>query len=567
MTKKLARYLNWLQHDTKIFNVGERRRVAAGGGVLSRSTSSAALPLSDNEHLITGSISALVDLTNVFQGKAIGNKSGFSIGPKDDPECEVLTRSPPTINVNDEPTIDTAIDTDPEINFSPLEAPALPLDASTDGAAMDQSADFFDPENVKAAQLRDQVALSTLDELLDYILSGNGTVGILDATNSTVERRQAIIDRVRQRAGPELGVLFLESLCLDQNILEANKRLKLSGPDYKDQDPVVSLADFERRITNYERKYVPLGDYEERNDMQYVQLIDVGRKVVAHQTRGFLASQVVYYLLNFNLSPRQIWITRHGESEDNAAGRIGGDSCLTAKGRAFAKGLEQFIGEQRTLWTVREAERQQNLQQPIGRRANGQVGIDTPPNPEYISEAAGGIRHAEKPFCVWTSMLTRSIETAQDFDEEQYDIKQMRLLNEINGGQFEGLTYAEIKERHADQYELRRKDKLHYRYPGVSGEGYLDVINRLRPIIVEVERMVDHVLLIGHRSIARVLLAYFEGLQRDDVADLDMPLGMLYCLEPKPYGVDLNVYEFNEITGGFDRQEDYQLKGRTRSIG
>ena len=31
MTKKLARYLNWLQHDTKIFNVGERRRVAAGG--------------------------------------------------------------------------------------------------------------------------------------------------------------------------------------------------------------------------------------------------------------------------------------------------------------------------------------------------------------------------------------------------------------------------------------------------------------------------------------------------------------------------------------------------------
>ena len=31
ITKKLARYLNWLQHDTKIFNVGERRRVAASG--------------------------------------------------------------------------------------------------------------------------------------------------------------------------------------------------------------------------------------------------------------------------------------------------------------------------------------------------------------------------------------------------------------------------------------------------------------------------------------------------------------------------------------------------------
>lgn len=31
ITKKLARYLNWLQHDTRIFNVGERRRVVAGG--------------------------------------------------------------------------------------------------------------------------------------------------------------------------------------------------------------------------------------------------------------------------------------------------------------------------------------------------------------------------------------------------------------------------------------------------------------------------------------------------------------------------------------------------------
>ncbi len=82
---------------------------------------------------------------------------------------------------------------------------------------------------------------------------------------------------------------------------------------------------------------------------------------------------------------------------------------------------------------------------------------------------------------------------------------------------------------------LRKQDKLHYRYPGAGGEGYLDVINRLRAVIVEVERMTDHVLLVGHRSVARVLLAYFKGLKREDVADLDMPLGMLYMLEPVRY--------------------------------
>ena len=60
----------------------------------------------------------------------------------------------------------------------------------------------------------------------------------------------------------------------------------------------------------------------------------------------------------------------------------------------------------------------------------------------------------------------------------------------------------------------------------------MDVIHRLKDVIVEVERMTDHVLLIGHRVVARVLLAYFKGLDRSLVTSLDVPLGHLYVLEP-----------------------------------
>lgn len=49
-------------------------------------------------------------------------------------------------------------------------------------------------------------------------------------------------------------------------------RLKLSGPDYKDQNPVAALVDFKKRVELYEQKYVPLGSYEERNNMPYVQV-------------------------------------------------------------------------------------------------------------------------------------------------------------------------------------------------------------------------------------------------------------------------------------------------------
>lgn len=49
-------------------------------------------------------------------------------------------------------------------------------------------------------------------------------------------------------------------------------RLKLSGPDYKDKDPVGALADFKERVALYEKKYIPLGKYEEDNDIPYIQV-------------------------------------------------------------------------------------------------------------------------------------------------------------------------------------------------------------------------------------------------------------------------------------------------------
>lgn len=390
---------------------------------------------------------------------------------------------------------------------------------------MEQTAEFFDPENTRAAQIREQVAQETLDELLDFILEQGGSVGIFDATNSTLERRKTIMKRIRERAGPELNVLFLESLCVDQNLLESNMRLKLSGPDYKDQDPVTALADFRKRVSQYEKVYVPLGDYEEKNNMPYVQMIDVGRKVVSHQIRGFLSAQTVYYLLNFNLAPRQIWITRHGESLDNVKGRLGGDSDLSANGVAYAKALTEFIKHERQAWDIRQAHKARLTHFPP------RPGDTTPPNPDYSSHVDDSSQ-GQKSFCVWTSMLKRSIQTAQYFDEDEFELKQWKMLDELNAGDMEGMTYDEIRTTHNDEYELRKRNKMAYRYPGAGGEGYLDIINRLRAVIVEVERMTDHVLLVGHRSVARVLLAYFKGLKREDVADLDVPLGMLYMLEP-----------------------------------
>ncbi|KAF5099451.1 hypothetical protein D0Z03_001016 [Geotrichum reessii] len=400
--------------------------------------------------------------------------------------------------------------------------------------------------------------MDTLEDLLDYVLDGKGSVGILDATNSTIARRRKVLDRINERSEGRLKVLFLESICSDNSIIESNIRLKLSGPDYKDVDTDVAINDFVSRMRNYEKAYQTIGPEEEADDnFQYIKMIDVGRKVVCCNIKGFLAGQVVFFLLNFNLAERQIWITRHGESEDNATGRIGGDAPLTARGRKFAAAASRFMRYQKKEFRKQQLKNHKERVRILSRAG---------------SEPTTPMSEPEEPsFCVWTSMLRRSIETGEAFSEDVFDIKEMRMLNELGAGICDGMTYPEIKEKFPQEYAARMADKVQYRYPGPGGESYLDVINRLRPVIVEVERMTDNALIIGHRVVCRVLLAYFMNLGREAIGDLDVPLHTLYCLEPKPYGVAWEVYEYNDETDWFykiskDVLNEKSLRNRTAAV-
>ncbi|KAI2625460.1 6-phosphofructo-2-kinase [Xylaria nigripes] len=487
ITKKLRRYLSWQQHNTQIFNVGNRRRIQG--------------------HATPSTKSAIEKPTDVSRMSATGLLNGIQV------VIDAPNNAPPN---------------------------------QDDPAQADHSAKFFDPKNSEAYKIREEIAIETLDELLDYLLCGGGSIGILDATNSTIERRQHVFDHIKARE-PKLGILFIESVCKNPELLEANMRLKLSGPDYKDKDPVKSLADFKERIKAYESAYVPLGDYEEEHGMQYIKMIDVGKKLTHFGLEGFLSSGIATYLSSFNLSPRQIWITRHGQSVDNHHGKIGGNSELTDRGHRYSFILYNFITQKRKEWLIDQKNKiAQSSFPPL-------PGDESPPYPEINEELD------EKNTCVWTSMLTRSIQTAQFFEaDDDYDVKHWEMLNELNAGKFEGLTYEEIARDHTDEYTRRRMDKLHYVYPGVGGEGYLQVISRLRDMVREIERIKDHLVIIGHRSVCRVLMAYFMDLTRDDIADLDMPLGVVYAIEPKPYGIEFHAYKYNEEVGWFDEIPNYK---------
>ena len=200
--------------------------------------------------------------------------------------------------------------------------------------------------------------------MLKWFRNENGVVAILDATNSTKERREWILN-ICTNAGIE--VIYVESKCDDEDLIMANIRdVKTTSPDYKGQDPEQAALDFRNRIRNYEKVYKTLNGDGDEDHLTYLKIMDVGKQVIINRIQDYLQSRVVYYLMNLHIRPRSVWLSRvccllgpklrdrpvmtnclpqHGESEFNLEGRIGGDALLSPRGEQYARKLPDLVRE------------------------------------------------------------------------------------------------------------------------------------------------------------------------------------------------------------------------------
>jgi len=340
------------------------------------------------------------------------------------------------------------------------------------------SHNFFDPNNAEGVADRMRVAQLALEDMLHWLELG-GQIGIYDATNSTSKRRAWIRETCEARGA---SVVFVETLCSDPTVVDRNVReTKLHSPDYVGVEPNAAVADFIARIAHYERVYETVEDAEG----MFVKVVDEGRKVVMHQIDGNILSRVVFFLMNLRTKRRPLWLVRHGESIFNVEDRVGGDSELSPRGHAFARSLAAFMQTRR--------------------------------NDELLS--------------VWTSHLQRTVQTAAYLPEQPVA---HRALDEIDAGVCDGMTYAEVRRRFPDEFASRSQDKLNYRYP--RGESYVDVIQRLDPVIIEIERLARPILIIGHQGVLRALYAYLMDTPPRECPHLPMPLHTVLELIPNAYG-------------------------------
>ncbi|XP_078677781.1 6-phosphofructo-2-kinase/fructose-2,6-bisphosphatase-like isoform X23 [Branchiostoma floridae x Branchiostoma belcheri] len=349
--------------------------------------------------------------------------------------------------------------------------------------------DFFDPQNKEAMKIRNQFCQQAMEDMIGW-LENEGDVAVFDATNTTRERRQLVMDYCQKEKN--FKVFFIESMCDDPEVVAENvKEVKVNSPDYRNMNKDEAMRDFLERIRMYQKSYEPL-DTEYDKEKSFIQVHNVGQRFLVNQIQDHVQSKICYYLMNIHVLPRSIYLTRHGESELNIKGRIGGDSSLSFRGRQFANALAKFMEEQDV----------NNLK-------------------------------------VWTSQLKRTIETAGGFHAP---IEQWKALNEIDAGVCEEMTYEEIQEKYPEEFAMRDQDKYHYRYP--RGESYQDLVARLEPVIMELERQTN-VLVICHQAVMRCLLAYFLDKNSDDLPYLKVPLHTVMKLTPMAYGCKVESFYLN----------------------
>jgi len=145
------------------------------------------------------------------------------------------------------------------------------------GAQMPAS--FYDASNIEAAKQRQVACDAALNDLVEYIKVPGVRVGILDATNSTRERRK-YIKEVLINSNTGVKVMSIESVCNDAELLAENIRtVKLNTPDYKGTDPEEAVKDFNQRRENYKKTYEGLTDAE-------------GSYVVIHDCKKFVINRI-----------------------------------------------------------------------------------------------------------------------------------------------------------------------------------------------------------------------------------------------------------------------------------
>ncbi|OTA87665.1 hypothetical protein M434DRAFT_135543 [Hypoxylon sp. CO27-5] len=359
--------------------------------------------------------------------------------------------------------------------------------------------DYFYPNASPASVvLRQKILKKCREDIYGWLNHENGQVAIYDAVNPTASGRRSL---AKEFAKHDVQTLFLESYVDDENLLRENARnVKIGSPDFANMDPNEAAKLYLERM---ETK-IPTFETMNEKELNYIKMINAGQKFFYNNVSfNYLSHRIVFYLTNTHIKSRATFFVRPGTATEEESYKA--DAPLSEEGMKYARVMTE------TVIKHREQERAARI-------------------------AQGGPDVALRPLTVWCSTRMRTLQTADVFKELGYKVRQRSQMAQINPGVCERLSERAIRRLYPEEVEKHELDPYHHRYP--RAESYHDLAVRLEPIILELEREQNDLLIIAHESVLRVLYAYLMHCSTMDIPNLKFPRNEIIEVIPGAYQND-----------------------------
>ncbi|KAF2502195.1 6-phosphofructo-2-kinase/fructose-2,6-bisphosphatase-like protein [Lophium mytilinum] len=342
---------------------------------------------------------------------------------------------------------------------------------------------FFLNASPQSVLLRNKILKKCREDIYHFLEHENGQIAIYDAVNAIGNGRKSL---AKEFAKHNVQTLFIESHCTDERIIQENVRnVKISSPDYQGWSDEDAIADYLARINSR----IPHFETMEEPELHWIKMINAGERVVVNNCAfGYLSQRIVFYLLNLHIKSRQTYFARAGTTREEDSYKA--DASLSAEGLDYAKKMSD------TLLKHRELEREAIITQ-------------------------GGPDNKLKPLTVWTSTRRRTVETSNYLAEKGYRVRQRSQMSQMNPGVCEKMSEKKIRQEYPQEVIKHEADPYHHRYP--RAESYHDLAVRMEPIILELEREQNDLLIIAHESVLRVLYGYLMACNAADIPKLEFP--------------------------------------------
>ncbi|GMF05111.1 unnamed protein product [Ambrosiozyma monospora] len=136
---------------------------------------------------------------------------------------------------------------------------------------------------------------------------------------------------------------------------------------------------------------------------------------------------------------------------------------------------------------------------------------------------------------------------SQVFKDRGLVVRHRPELTQLKPGDAEGLNDQQLQEQFPSEYKSHQSDPYHHRYP--RAESYHDLALKLEPLIMEIERMSNDILIIADETIIRVFYGYLMSTSCFDIPQLSFPKNELIRIT---YNAYMNKAERIEVKGVTD---------------